>query len=163
MHGYGSTTAVHQIAEETQRATKRLTVFYVGDWDPSGLHMSAIDLPTRLTRYDGAATIVRLALQEGDLAALPSFSAETKRNDPRFAWFRECYGSTCWELDALSPVILRDRLDRAIADRLDWEAWDRAAIAEAAERESLTSILSAWPSISGQAPKYLPGDPGGES
>lgn len=60
MHGFASSTAVHQIAEETRRAAKRLTVFYVGDWDPSGMHMSALDLPSRLARYKGEATIVRL-------------------------------------------------------------------------------------------------------
>lgn len=49
MHGFASSTAIHQIAEETRRAAKRLTVFYVGDWDPSGMHMSALDLPS--TRF----------------------------------------------------------------------------------------------------------------
>src|SRR5215218_1957223 len=34
MHGYGSTTAVHQAAEESLAGDKPLTVLYVGDWDP---------------------------------------------------------------------------------------------------------------------------------
>jgi len=82
MHGFASSTTVHQIAEETQRATKPLTVFYAGDWDPSGLHMSAVDLPSRLARYGGHAHLVRVALVEGDLADLPSFSAETSAPIP---------------------------------------------------------------------------------
>ena len=56
--------------------------------------------------------------------------------------------------DALSLVILWDRVEQAIHDRLDHAAWDRAAIAEAGERESLISILNTWPGISGQASKY---------
>lgn len=151
MHGYGSTTTVHQIAEESRRSAKRLTVFYVGDWDPSGLHMSALDLPSRVTRYGGEATIVRLALQEADLVSLPSFSAETKQGDPRYRWFKEHYGATCWELDALSPVLLRNRVEQAILNLLDQEAWARAEIAERAECESLATVLHAWPGISGQA------------
>ncbi len=154
MHGFASSTAVHQIAEETQGSVKPLTVLYVGDWDPSGMHMSAIDLPSRLVRYDGEAGIVRLALSEGDLATLPSFSLETKRGDPRYRWFRERHGATCWELDALSPIILRDRTERAILDRLDLVAWNRAAVTERAECESLRSILETWPGISSQGSKY---------
>jgi hypothetical protein len=147
MHGYGSTTAVHQIAEETRRANRRLTAFYVGDWDPSGLHMSAIDLPCRLARYGGHVNIIRLALEAEDLAGLPSFPADTKQRDSRYRWFTARYGEACWELEALSPVALRDRLARAIRDRIDGEAWNRAEVAERAECESLNTILHAWPSV----------------
>jgi hypothetical protein len=47
--------------------------------------------------------------------------------------------------------VLRERVERAIVRHLDREAWDRAEVVERAERESLTSILSTWPGISGQA------------
>ena len=40
MHGHGSATALHSVAEESQHGDKRMTVLYVGDWDPSGMHMS---------------------------------------------------------------------------------------------------------------------------
>ena len=155
MHGYSSSTTIHSIAEETKQSHKHLSVFYLGDWDPSGLHMSEVDLPSRIEQYGGVAMILRLALRVDDLSSLPSFSAETKHGDPRYAWFTARHGLTCWELDALSPVILRERVEQAIVDRLDVAAWHRAEAAEAAERASLSSILSAWPtSISRQASKY---------
>jgi len=155
LHGYGSTTAVHQIADESTDDERTLTAFYVGDWDPSGLHMSEVDLPQRLERYDGDVDLRRLALTEADTrAGLPSFLASTKRGDPRYRWFVERYGTTCWELDALSPVVLRQRVEGAIFAQLDLEAWHRADVVETAERESLSTILSAWPkSISGPARK----------
>ena len=160
MHGYGSATALYTAAKETRGTEKLLTILYVGDWDPSGLHMSEVDLTRRLLRYDGNVHVVRLALTEPDTRrGLPSFQADTKRRDPRFRWFIDHYGSRCWELDALSPVILRDRVEQAILDRLDREAWERAEVAEAAERESLTNILNAWPGISGQASKYTERQP----
>jgi hypothetical protein len=62
MHGYGSATSIHSIAEETADNDKPLTALYVGDWDPSGLQMSEIDLPARLARYGGTASIQRVAL-----------------------------------------------------------------------------------------------------
>jgi hypothetical protein len=148
MHGYGSATALHEIADETQRIKRPLTVFYVGDWDPSGLHMSAVDLPSRLERYGGTATIVRIALTADDVSGdLPWFPAESKSRDSRYRWFSERWGAKCWELDALNPVILRERTRRLIQARIEPEAWDRAATAERAETESLSSILNAWPGV----------------
>jgi hypothetical protein len=164
MHGYGSATALYSAARETLSTGKMLTILYAGDWDPSGLHISEVDLTGRLLDYGGNVDIVRLALTKADTrSGLPSFEAATKHRDPRYRWYRERYGTRCWELDALSPVILRDRVAQAIEDRLDHEAWERAAIAEKAERESLTNILNTWTSIPGQASKYSESDPGGES
>lgn len=155
MHGYGSSTALHQAATDSLVGDKVLTVLYLGDWDPSGLHMSELDLPRRLDVYGGDVEITRLALTDADTrAGLPSFLAATKRGDPRYRWFVERYGATCWELDALNPAVLRARVEQAILSRLDLAAWSRADVVEKAEQESLSSILSAWPGISRQASKY---------
>lgn len=160
MHGYASATALYDAAQDSLRSEKPLTVLYVGDWDPSGLHMSAVDLPRRLAQYGGHLAVLRLALTEGDTRSdLPSFAADTKRKDARYRWYLQRFGARCWELDALSPVVLRERVERAIRERLDLEAWDLADAAERAELESLSSILESWPgmaerSISGPASKY---------
>jgi hypothetical protein len=53
MHGHGSATAVHQAAVESAGSPKILTALYLGDWDPNGMHMSEVDLPSRLLRYEG--------------------------------------------------------------------------------------------------------------
>ena len=45
--GHGSTTRVHDLAEQATPA-RPLVILYLGDYDPSGLHMSAEDLPRRL-------------------------------------------------------------------------------------------------------------------
>ncbi len=160
MHGYGSATSVYQVACESVGEDKPLMAFYLGDWDPSGLHMSQVDLPGRLTRYGGDVELVRLALSPEDVEAggLPSFSIDEKRRDPRYRWFLEQYGRRCWELDALSPVLLRARVEAAIEHRLDTGAWARADRVEQAELDSLMTILSRWPvkaraGISRQAPK----------
>ena len=153
LHGYGSATALHNVADETQRSDKSLEVLYVGDWDPSGLHMSAVDLPDRLDRYGADACIERIALNENDVLHrdLPAFEALSKRGDTRYEWFVERYGHRCWELDALSPVTLRERVEAEIKDRLVVGTWDRSMRIEAAERSSMEEILRVWPTISGQA------------
>ena len=162
MHGYGSATSIYSIAKETTESDKPLTVLYIGDWDPSGLQMSEVDLPDRLKRYGGEADIVRVALAADDVAhdtTLPYFEATDKAKDPRYRWFRERYGSRCWEVDALSPVILRKRVEREIVGLLDMDAWDHAVTIERAETESMGSILGTWKSICGQAPKYSGSSP----
>jgi hypothetical protein len=153
MHRYGSATAVYDAAQDSIADTRRkLTVLYVGDWDPSGLAMSAVDLPERIWRYGGEVNLQRLAITASDQQAdLPSFSAFDKRKDPRYHWFTQNYGVRCWELDAMNPVDLRERVAAAIHDVIDVAAWERADVVERAERESLTSILNSWPGISRQA------------
>ena len=69
-------------------------------------------------------------------------------------WHWNSFGLRCWELDALSPVVLRDRVEQVTVDRLHHAAWSRAATAEQAECELLDSTLQTWPGISGQGSKY---------
>ena len=154
MHGYTSATCVNDIAELTTIREQPLHVLYVGDWDPSGLHMSEIDLPSRLTRYGASVVIHRVALTEEHVGNdLPSFPAVTKQNDPRYSWYRKHYGGECWELDALSPVTLRECVDMHIRSYIDMDTWDRAVELESAERDSLHAYLQGLPSIFGQATK----------
>jgi len=147
LHGFGSATVVHGISEESLRDPRPLVVFYVGDWDPSGLCMSERDLPQRIDRYGGVVCLQRIALTSPDVSegSLPSFEAESKRGDSRYRWFVENYGTRCWELDALSPVILRERVETNIRNHIELEAWERYAGVEASERHSLATIIAQWP------------------
>lgn len=142
MHGFGSATVVHDVAE----GTSNVLALYVGDWDPSGTYMSEVDLPARLERYGGDAEIERVALTVADVAAgnLPSFLAATKRGDPRYTWFVRHHGAQCWELDAMNPNELRQRIADAIEENIDPEPWQRAELVERAERESFIRVMAEW-------------------
>jgi hypothetical protein len=161
LHGYGSATSIHGIALETQVSEKPMIVFYIGDHDPSGRHMSEVDLPDRLVRYGGSASIVRLALDDTDVTAdstLPWFPVGDKINDSRYQWFTKRFGQRCWEVDALPPPTLRARLDTAIAGVLDLDAWQHAVRIEQAETDSMKNIMGYFKaSISGPDPKYSEG------
>ncbi len=157
MHGYGSATGLHNAAEDSNQGTKNITVLYIGDWDPAGMHMSEIDLPDRLERYGGDIDLLRIAITYEDTiprAAVSSFPASDKISDTRYAWFVENYGSRCFELDALSPVVLRNRVEAGIVEYLDVDAWNRCIEVEAAERDSMETFLSGYKSISMPATKY---------
>lgn len=167
MHGFASATTVQEIAHASLTTEQPLVALYVGDWDPSGLYMTQEDLPGRVFNYrlklvpqiglsmawcdehfdETEPKTLRVALSAEDVAdpELPSFPLETKSADPRHGWYREeGYGTRCWELDALSPVVLRERVEAAIVANLDLAAWDRYVAAEAAERQSITRAVRAW-------------------
>ena len=149
MHGFGSPTAVHDVAENYDGRT--LIVLYVGDFDPSGLYMSEHDLPDRLARYGGDhVEVIRIALDDDDVKRLPSFPASDKRGDPRYKWFAEKYGNQCWELDAMDPNDLRTRVNEWIEQYLDKEAWERGIELDKAEQESLRRHFAAWRSLGGE-------------
>jgi hypothetical protein len=176
--GHTSTTRVHDLAELATPA-RPLVVLYLGDYDPSGLHMSEVDLPRRLafhahrkygvTRADsrkwsddvvryalerGGVVFRRLALTLDDTDALGtglSFPASDKISDPRYAWFVRNFGRRCWELDAMNPNDLRTRVEAAIRAEIEPVAWERYVRAEAAERESIETTLSTWNRIPGLA------------
>jgi hypothetical protein len=156
-HGFTSATAINQAAEASLNDERPWYVFYVGDWDPSGMYMSEKDLPARINRYGGEIRLFRIALGREDVDAgdLPSFRVEAKARDTRYRWFREHYSERCWELDALSPVILRQRVEEFIQASIDWPRWEWSQRAEQAETESIRTVLGHWQAlrISGQATK----------
>src|SRR5688572_28444951 len=104
MHGYGSSTALHNAAEASvqDRRGRPLIVLYVGDRDPSGMGMSELDVPERIARYVGDVDARRLAIAKDDPldTELSWFSASDKQKDPRHDWYVKRYGARCWELDA---------------------------------------------------------------
>jgi hypothetical protein len=145
MHGYASATAVNDVAT-IYDDTRPLTALYVGDFDPSGLHMSEADLPARLAKYGGVhVQVKRIALTQEQLAPLVPFPARDKRKDPRYDWFVFEHGNQCWEIDALDPNELRSCVETFIkACILDPDAWERCDQINKAERHSLRQVMTSW-------------------
>jgi hypothetical protein len=137
--------------------------------------MSDLDLPQRVLRYASATPadrtawtaaevahyarawgleVRRIALTEDDCEDLGddlAFPASDKESDTHYEWFAATYGALCWELDAMNPNALRERVRGAVMAELDLVAWERYVAAEAFERASMTKTLKTWTSISGLA------------
>ncbi len=145
MKGFGSATALHDVAESSQEG-KPLTVFYIGDYDPSGMYMSEMDIPTRFTKYGGEADFQRIALTRAQCVGLPSFEADTKTTDRRYKWFVDNFGHTCWELDALDSNELRACVEGAIVSMLDLQFWNYAIEIEKVEVASMREFHAVWES-----------------
>lgn len=153
MHGFASATAINSIAEESTEDHRPMVALYVGDFDPSGMYMSEVDLPSRMERYGGEARVQRVALLHEDLARLPGFDVETKKGDGRYKWFVARHGRRCWELDAMSPVQLRARVEAWVVGNIDDDAWQRAVEIERVETSSMSDFMTAWSSKLRQATK----------
>jgi hypothetical protein len=146
MKGFGSFTSVRQAAEDSFDVPdgKNAVVLYMGDYDPSGMYMSEVDLPKRLERYGSVWQFERIAVLESDTFDLPAFDAATKSDDMRYRWFVENYGHQCWELDAINPTDLRTSVREQIETRLNLPAWENAKRIEAVEVASMKQFHKAW-------------------
>lgn len=74
------------------------------------------------------------------------------------AWLKKSRARRCRHASDASPFVRADA--KRIIYRLDLNAWLRAEVAEAAERDSLDTILSKWPGISGHVSTYSAGHGG---
>jgi hypothetical protein len=149
-HGFNSATKMHDLAEDIARDKRWTVLLYVGDYDPSGMYMSEQDLPRRLASYGAGAcgddyTLRRIALTLDDTHSgnLPPFEAEDKKKDPRYKWFVSHYGASAWELDAMDPNELRDRIKAETSRYIEPADWKRHKLIEAAEHETTKRIASA--------------------
>jgi len=148
LHGYNSATKVYELAQEIRGDERTYVFLYVGDYDCSGMHMSEIDLPERLERYGASDfTLTRIALTRGDVVDLPDF--EAKKTDPRYGWYVDHYGDRAWELDAMDPNDLRDRVRGEIEQYIDQESWERHKLTEKAEQETVRTIAERMTACSG--------------
>lgn len=152
--GFISTTRAHEIARHFNRIDsldKEITVFYLGDFDPSGVEIE-IDAAKRVEEQQGAGVpfrfvIERLAIHREDIAKFNLPPLRVKDSDPRSASFNAKHGSECVELDALPVVELRERIRDAVSDLIDWELWDRAVAVEKVEIKSILSSMELWKNL----------------
>jgi hypothetical protein len=145
-HGFNSKTKMHDFAEMVIGDPRRTVFLYVGDYDPSGMFMSEVDMPRRLAKYGcrvGIYTLKRIALTADDVSNLPSFEAEEKKTDPRYKWYVSHYGEKCWEIDATNPNDLRSRVKSEIERYIKPGDWQRHKKIEAAQRETTKRIATA--------------------
>lgn len=141
--GFQSTTRTHEIAGRFDTIKKSIEVFYLGDFDPSGVDIER-DLKNRVgaqlgraRRSDEKITIRRLAIHAEDIRKFNLPPLRVKVSDSRATGFIANHGRQCVELDALPPKELRRRIRQAVMKYVDKESWERSKIVEAAEADSI--------------------------
>jgi hypothetical protein len=171
--GFMSTTRLHEITSALYRIKKPISIFFVGDFDPSGVEIEkefmdrVYDHMWKLWRYDEklskqqrtnvhafvanrAMNTERLAIHKEDIELfdLPPLRVKTDEGgqyrDSRAKKFVEKHGDECVELDALPPTELRRRIREAVEERLDLDKWNRAIAVEKVELDNIVETVGRW-------------------
>jgi len=122
--GYSSCSAMY---EAYGRFAKAITengqlgqIIYLGDHDPSGKDMIR-DIQDRMNEFGIGKYIdvipVALTMEQIEKYDPPPYFAKIK--DPRAKWYMAEFGDVAWEVDALTPQVLKKVLEDAITDRMD--------------------------------------------
>lgn len=101
-------------------------VFHLGDHDPSGIDMTR-DNRDRLSMFAGVPiNLQRIALNSAQVQKYNPPPNPVKFNDSRADDYIKSFGYESWELDALSPTVIRDLIEDAILMVRDSKLWDEA-------------------------------------
>lgn len=137
--GYPSLSFVHSAAEQIQYEEKPTYLYYFGDHDPSG-----IDIPRFVEDSIREICGHNLDLHFERVAVLPDQIIEyhlqtrpTKRSDSRSKTFK---GESV-EVDAIAPDTLREICEHCIVQHIDQDAYQRMLDVEAAERDTLATVV----------------------
>jgi hypothetical protein len=122
------------------RADLRLTT--LGDHDPSGLVIDRAAAEFLQDRTDLVFERIAVTPEQTD-DMVPNGTANTNdKNTPKFI---ERFGSDeIYELDAVSPVALRQMVRDAIDQHIDRDAWEFEEFAQTEERSALAHMPEEW-------------------
>ena len=139
--GYSSTSALYRVGKRLREAFDRgqkPVILYIGDHDPSGLHMDR-DIQRRVAMFAGLTTVpvIRLALTMQQIEALDPPPNPVKVKDPRSKWYIDEHGSYSWETAALRATDLADIVRRSVMSLRDDDLWAQAFEQEEEERQKL--------------------------
>jgi len=147
--GYSSLSAMYEsakrIMEEAsdKHVNKYVTIFYLGDHDPSGEDMVR-DIQDRLDTFSHGAGIIvkKIALTMAQIEEHNPPPNPTKLTDSRAKKYIRKHGHESWEVDALDPATLQELISGAIEDVLDLDMMEAVKDRERADRARLKKAVS---------------------
>jgi len=152
--GYSSASAMFESADRIARATggqvsslhaKPVTIFYLGDHDPSGEDMVR-DIETRLVEFGcGTLFVDKIALTMDQVKEYNPPPNPAKISDPRAKAYIEKFGDSSWEVDALPPDVLAQLIRSAFEGIIDGAALDEIKQKEEDDKQWLKDRLKKSP------------------
>lgn len=147
--GYPSSTVVREFTLEDVKACKRAdqlaVILHLGDHDPSGIDMTR-DLKERIYTFSQGQKIkfLRIALNMDQVEEVNPPENPAKTTDSRFQSYREEYGESSWELDALSPTYLNNLIEVQVEPFIDRALWGESAERIDAVKQRLQRVSEEW-------------------
>jgi hypothetical protein len=142
--GFGSTGMEGQVGYLFAGTDRPITVFYLGDHDPSG-HDIQRDIHQRAQAASGKDFAMhRLAIHPEDIKIFKLPPQRIKITDSRAAGFKKRFGSRAptVELDALPVDVLRRRVREAIEELIVWEPWNRQIAVQEVELRCIADFAN---------------------
>lgn len=138
--GYPSLSYTYEAAQVIAKRDKPAYIYYMGDYDPSGLDI-ARTLEERLREFapDAEIHFDRIAVTPDQIEYWNLPSRPTKKQDTRSKRFGN---ADSVELDAIPAHNLRSLVEGAILQHLDTDEFYRLQDIERAERETLAQVVS---------------------
>lgn len=139
--GYDGWSSIRNAAERIKAQNKPATIYYWGDFDPSGedMHRSLIE---RLAFFDCHPEIVKVGLTKRQVEEYNLPSDPAKTTDSRRAGFVKKHGDLSVELDALPIAVLRDMIYSTIeTSRYNLWNWQNTVVAQRADLSQLNALL----------------------
>lgn len=145
--GYCSSSTLYELGQSLARLReedKNICILYFGDHDPSGIDMTR-DILDRINMFAyGDVEVRRIALNMSQVRQYNPPENPAKVTDSRYENYRQRFGDSSWELDALEPTVLaalvRDQVDTV----RDMDAWDEAVAREEAMRNDLDQMAKTY-------------------
>lgn len=148
--GYSSQSAMYDAYFrffDAHEKGKKIKIIYLGDHDPSGMDMDR-DIKNRMEIFlDNIMheigwdfPITRLALTMDQIENYQPPENPAKVTDSRYEGYRELFGESSWELDALEPSVLSTLVDITIQEYIDLNEFQRVAEKESAQKNMLKEI-----------------------
>lgn len=129
--------ASQRLLDHARYRSQKVTIFHLGDHDPSGLDMTR-DIQDRLDLFtDTMAEVERLALNMDQIRRYDPPPNPTKMTDSRAAQYRTKYGDDSWELDALEPRVMSSLIEDAVFGVRDIDIHKRTLVQQEHERSLL--------------------------
>ena len=142
--GYSSLTAMHDAYERVRDVVedgREAIILYFGDHDPSGEDMVR-DIDDRLNvLFETEATIRKLAITPAQIEEFQPPPNPAKMTDSRAAKFVAEYGYNSYEVDALPPDALKDIIDEAMVEYIDWGPLDEVLAQERTDKKLMRDAL----------------------
>ena len=139
--GYSSSSALYEASKRFSYAVGQgleAHLFYLGDHDPSGIDMTR-DIQSRLGlfTYSRPIEIYRLALNYDQIEKWQPPENPAKENDKRYRSYKEKYGNSSWELDAVEPRILAELVETEVDKLINQVSWQEVEEKEQKMRKEL--------------------------
>jgi hypothetical protein len=153
--GFGSTGMEGQVGNLFEGIDKPITVFYLGDHDPSG-HDIERDIHRRAQEAAGKEfRMIRLAIHPQDIKTFRLPPQRIKTTDSRAAGFKRRFGAKAptVELDALPVDELRRRVRNGIEELIDFDLWSRQVAVQEVELKCIADFADTVKKL----PQVVPG------